>query len=217
MANPQPPVTRLTLISALCHGLRWEEFVALYGRVILGWGRRDFGLQESDAENLRQEVLLKVWKNIRGFEPAKGRFRNWLYICTRNAVYNLNRRNGRMPRPQGGNFFDLEGPCLVQASPAVSWDKRSDCNDPEKALRILEDEGFDGESLEEAVARVRERVQPSTWKAFLLFEFCDMKAKEIGPRLDMKPATVNQAVHRVRQLLLHELTLRRAGPQESRG
>ena len=65
MTGPQPPLTRLTLIGAIRQGLRWEEFVALYGRLILHWGRRDFGLQECDAENLRQEVLLRVSRALR--------------------------------------------------------------------------------------------------------------------------------------------------------
>src|SRR5712691_11362157 len=91
MAGQEFPVTRLTLIGALCDGLRWEEFVALYGRLILYWGRRDFGLQECDAENLCQEVLMKVWSGIKAYNPEKGRFRNWLYVCTRNAMLNLQR------------------------------------------------------------------------------------------------------------------------------
>src|SRR5262245_24918325 len=76
MSDQRPPATRLTLIAALREGLRWEEFVALYGRLILYWGRRDFGLQEPDAENLCQDVLLKVWQGIRGYDPARGRFRS---------------------------------------------------------------------------------------------------------------------------------------------
>ena len=91
MTSRQPPLTRPTLVGALRQGCRWEEFVALYGRLILAWGRRDFGLQASDAENLCQEVLLKVWKGIRGYDAGKGRFRNWLYACTRNTVVNLRR------------------------------------------------------------------------------------------------------------------------------
>src|SRR5215467_16260551 len=87
----QPPTTRPTLLGALREGLRWEEFVALYGRLILAWGRSDFGLQASDADNLCQEVLLRVWRGIGTFDPARGRFRAWLYTCARNAACNLRR------------------------------------------------------------------------------------------------------------------------------
>ena len=77
------PATRLTLLGRLRNPAdrdAWAEFVALYGRCILLWGRRDFGLQESDAENLRQEVLIRVWKGVAGYDPARGRFRDWLYV-----------------------------------------------------------------------------------------------------------------------------------------
>ena len=67
--------------------------------------------------------------------------------------------------------------------------------------KFADEEGFALEGLQEAVQFVRERVLPHTWKAFLLFEFFEMTAKEIAPLLEMKPTAVNQAVFRVRQLL----------------
>src|SRR5262249_19578835 len=189
MSDQRPPATRLTLIAALREGLRWEEFVALYGRLILYWGRRDFGLQEPDAENLCQDVLLKVWQGIRGYDPARGRFRSWLYACTRNTVVNLRRRRGEV------SGEDLPEPT---ADPGPAW---QDAEELDAALRAVEQEGYATAGLEEAVLQVRARVRPDTWKAFLLFEFFDLTAREIGPRLGLTPTAVGQAVHRVRQLL----------------
>jgi RNA polymerase sigma factor (sigma-70 family) len=191
MASLEPPRTRLTLIGALREGLRWEEFVALYGRLILSWGRR-FGLQDSDAENLRQEVLIRVWKGIGAYDPARGRFRAWLYTCTRNAVANLLRDQ---PRERlAGDAPDV---------PAA--DRSSEDRSVDEALCALEEEGFAREELQAAARRARDTVQPATWKAFLLFEFFELTAKEIAPRLHLTPAAVNQAVYRVRQLLQREL------------
>ena len=89
MPTGEPPATRSTLIGALCEGLRWEEFVAIYGPLIVVRARREFGLQECDAENVCQEVLIRVWKGIAGYDPARGRFRAWLYACTKNVVADL--------------------------------------------------------------------------------------------------------------------------------
>jgi DNA-directed RNA polymerase specialized sigma24 family protein len=50
-------------------------------------------------------------------------------------------------------------------------------------------------------------VRPATWKAFLLFEFFEMSAKEIAARLELSPAAVNQGVYRIRRLLRQELRL----------
>jgi RNA polymerase sigma factor (sigma-70 family) len=200
MSHSQPPVTRLTLICALRQGLRWEEFVALYGRLILLWGRRDFGLQESDAENLRQEVLIRVWRGIARYDPAKGRFRSWLYTCTRNAVSNL-RRDQRGQQASGDEAAFHRDLAAREPPLPLSWQQLPDDCGVEQALSALEDEGFDADGLQQAVLFVRARVQPATWKAFLLFEFFEMKAKQIAPLVGMKPAAVNQAVHRVRKLL----------------
>src|SRR5579884_664762 len=189
MPRDEPPRTRLTLLGALRQGLRWEEFVALYGRLILAWGRRDFGLQESDAENLCQEVLIRVWKGIAGYDPARGPFRAWLYTCTRNAVSNL-RRAG--PRERLGAYPEA-APDRLPARP-VPWEGRSEDWRPDESLRALEEEGFAGDGLQDAVRRVRAAVRPSTWKAFLLFEFFELPSREIGPHLGMTPAAVNQAV-----------------------
>jgi RNA polymerase sigma-70 factor (ECF subfamily) len=211
-------LTRLTLIGALCRGLRWEEFLGLYGPAILFWGRRDFGLQGPDAENLRQEVLLRVWRGIGGYEPAKGRFRNWLYTCTRNAARNLWRDRHR--EWVGSDRPEVRDQLLNRAAPAPApWAHRVEECSPEEALQVWEEEGFAEEGLQDAVMQVRARVQPATWRAFLLFEFLGMSAKEIGPRLGMKPLAVNQAVYRVRQLLQQTCAAgrpARTGPGESK-
>jgi RNA polymerase sigma-70 factor (ECF subfamily) len=214
MSHSQPPITRLTLIGALRQGLRWEEFVALYGRLILLWGRRDFGLQESDAENLRQEVLIRVWRGIGRYDPAKGRFRSWLYTCTRNAVSNL-RRDERGLQAAGAGAGLQEEPAARETPLPLAWQQLPDDCDLEDALNVLEEEGFDADGLQQAVLSVRARVQPNTWKAFLLFEFFEMKAKQIAPLVGMKPAAVNQAVHRVRQLLQRAVRPRDPSPRPS--
>src|SRR5262249_20493215 len=154
-----------------------EEFVALYGRIILRWARSDFGLQDSDAENLRQEVLIRVWRGIGSYDPNKGRFRAWLYACTKNAISNLRRDRGH----EQFNSFKAEIDDPRQPPPGSEvWNPSGD-NDVQDALCRLEEEGFSEETLQHTIRNVRARVQPATWKAFLLFEFFEMKAKEIAP------------------------------------
>lgn len=41
----------------------------------------------SDFDDLVQNVLLKLWKSIASYDSEKARFRTWLGVVVRNAVY----------------------------------------------------------------------------------------------------------------------------------
>ena len=63
----------------------WAEFVDRYGPQILAWCRR-WGLQETDAQDVTQTVLLQLASKLRTFtyDPAQ-RFRGWLKTLTHHA------------------------------------------------------------------------------------------------------------------------------------
>ena len=92
MPDPTSAKTSISLLKRLelrpTDEVAWEEFVDRYGRRIVGWCRF-WGLQDSDAADVTQTVLLKISANIGNFDPARGSFR---------AVH-----GGRMP-------LDREGP-----------------------------------------------------------------------------------------------------------
>jgi RNA polymerase sigma factor (sigma-70 family) len=63
----------------------WGEFAERYGRKIYGWCRH-WQLQEADAEDVTQQVLLKLAHKMQTFtyDPAKS-FRAWLKTVTHHA------------------------------------------------------------------------------------------------------------------------------------
>src|SRR5215475_11496667 len=63
----------------------WVQFTERYGRKIYAWCRQ-WNLQEADAEDLTQDVLLKLAEKMQTFvyDPAKS-FRAWLKTVTRHA------------------------------------------------------------------------------------------------------------------------------------
>lgn len=65
----------------------WQEFEARYRELILRYARVR-GLQYSDAEDVRQLVMLGLSKSLRNFEysPERGRFRDYVGRIVRNAV-----------------------------------------------------------------------------------------------------------------------------------
>src|SRR5687767_1486677 len=82
--------TRVSLLGRLRHDVTdqaaWSEFVDHYGVKIHDWCRRVWGLQDADARDVTQSVLLKLATRMRDFEYDPGRsFRAWLKTVTQHA------------------------------------------------------------------------------------------------------------------------------------
>jgi RNA polymerase sigma factor (sigma-70 family) len=170
----------------------WARFADRYGRKIYGWCRQ-WKLQEADAEDVAQAVLLKLAERMRAFEydPARS-FRAWLKTVTRHAW--LDSCSAR-PAAAGGSQ-------AVQMLQTV--EAREDL------IRRLDAE-FDRELLEEASARVRVRVAPRTWEAFERTAVRGQSGAEAAAALGMKVATVFVARSKVQKMLQEELRKLDAG------
>jgi RNA polymerase sigma-70 factor (ECF subfamily) len=73
----------------------------------------------------------------------------------------------------------------------------------EDLLRRLDDE-FDRELFDEAMARVRLRVEPRTWDAFRLLSLEGCSGAQAAEKLGMKVATVFVAKSKVLRMLQEE-------------
>ncbi len=78
----------------------WAEFVQLYEPLVVRIARGK-GLQDADAQDLCQELFRAVAGAIDRWDPAKGRFRAWLFRITRNLLVNFLVRQRRQPRGSG--------------------------------------------------------------------------------------------------------------------
>jgi RNA polymerase sigma-70 factor (ECF subfamily) len=70
-----------------------------YSRTVFGVGLRLLGGDRSSAEELVQEVFLKVWRASHTFDPSRGSFSTWLYRVTRNVALDLYRKRTSRIRP----------------------------------------------------------------------------------------------------------------------
>ena len=176
----------------------WGEFAERYGRKIYGWCRR-WQLQEADAEDVTQQVLLKLAQKMRTFsyDPARS-FRAWLKTVTHHAWRDfVEARN--WPGAGSGDTAVLEQLQTVQARDALVEEL---------------DEEFARDLLEEAMARVRLRVQPHTWQAFHVLAVEGRSGAEAAERLGMKVATVFVARSKVQKMLQEEVRkLEGRGPE----
>lgn len=193
--------TRVSLLGRLSRDPEdqhaWAEFVDHYGARIYDWCKR-WALQEADAQDVTQNVLLKLADKLRYFRYDPGRsFRAWLKTITHHAWsdYVEARR-----RPGLGSGDSSVGRLLDDVA------ARDDL------MRRL-DEAFDRELLEEAMARARLRVEPQTWEAFRLTALEDLAGADAAARIPMAVAQVYVAKRRVQKLIQEELA-RLEGPEE---
>ena len=165
----------------------WTAFVERYRDRILAWCRH-WGLQEADAEDVCQGLLLAVPAKMKCFryDPAKGRFRGWLKTVVRHAVTDFLRDRAKGDRRAGD-------PAALDQVEAVG--------DLISRLGEL----FDLELFEEALQRVRQRVQPATWEAFRLTALESRTGKEAAAVLGLKVATVHVYRNRVQTMIRRDL------------
>src|SRR5262245_21929844 len=168
----------------------WNEFVDRYGRKIYAWCRR-WALQPADAEDLTQNVLLDLARQMRTFEyRPSGSFRGWLRTVAYRALCDLRENRRKAPAGSGdsavlGLLHSVEG--------------------GEDLLKQLEQE-CDRELLEEAKRRVRQRVEAATWEAFRLTTEEGLSGADAAARLGMQVATVFKARSRVRKMVQEVLS-----------
>src|SRR5271156_4106871 len=147
----------------------WKEFVWRYGPRIYQWCGK-WNLQDADAQDVTQSVLLKLAGKMQTFQYDPSRsFRGWLRTLTMHALSDFLEERQRSD-PQA----------LHSLTVAAAHDG---------LLHDLEEE-FDQELLEKAMARVRQRLTPHKWQAFELTALEGLSGSEAAARLQMKVATV---------------------------
>jgi RNA polymerase sigma-70 factor (ECF subfamily) len=150
----------------------WRTFADVYGRLVYRYCRRR-GLQEADAVDVTQEVLVQVSRSMPRFEyqPQRGRFRGWLATVTRNKLNRFWKRN-----------LTTKQLC-VEDAPAtcdLTWD--------DEYHQML---------LAAAVERTKPHFEPLTWQAFELVWFDELAAAETARRLKLPIERVYVAKSRV--------------------
>jgi RNA polymerase sigma factor (sigma-70 family) len=167
----------------------WDEFVDRYAGRIYAWCRR-WRLPPADAEDVTQEVLVRLVRKMRTFtyDPARS-FRSWLKTVTQHAWSDF--RAARPPDSPAGLLDTVEA--------------RADL------LERLREE-FDQELLHRAMERVRWRVEPRTWEAFQLMRVEGLAGADVARRLGMQAASVFVVVGRVQKKIQDEVRLLEQDP-----
>ena len=103
--------TLWTVISRAGQGDRdsFERFVGSYRRPLVSFLQAK-GLPEADAEDLSQEVFLRIYEKrlLLRFDAARGRFRSFLLAIARNMLSEHRRNAGALKREGGRVKISLE-------------------------------------------------------------------------------------------------------------
>jgi RNA polymerase sigma factor (sigma-70 family) len=193
MSDALLPTTRISLLTQLRQDPSdqesWDEFVDRYGRHIYRWCRQ-WNLQDADAEDVTQDILVKLTLKLRAFayDPSRS-FRGWLKTVTHHAWQDFE-DGRRRARAAAGDGCDDDLMLTLEAR--------------EDLVRKLE-EAFDLELLEVAKTRVRLRVAPHTWEAFRLVALEGVPAAEVATKVDLQVAMVYVAKSKVQKMLQEEI------------
>jgi len=74
---------------------------------------------EDEAQDLLQDTMVKIWKNIHRHDPAKGRLFTWLLNITRNTVIDHLRVHNR--NPTGRLDWTAEATLTGSVTPQTSY------------------------------------------------------------------------------------------------
>jgi RNA polymerase sigma-70 factor (ECF subfamily) len=192
--------TSPSLLGRLKHDISdpqaWGDFVRRYGSDILRWCHK-WHLQDADAQDVTQTVLLKLAQKLRTFDyDAKRSFRAYLKTLTRYAVADF--LEERLPERGQGGSVALEQLNAVEARDDLLTHLQS---------------AFDQELLEKAMEMVRARVEPHTWEAYCLTALERLSGAEVAMRMNLKVATVFKARSKVQQMLRDQVKLLDADPE----
>lgn len=179
------PETRYSLIQRLQDAgddAAWEEFASIYRPIIVRIALRR-QLQFDDAEDLAQQVLLLVLKNISKWktDPARARFRTWLQTVVRNAMMNALTRRPKEQAAGGANSLQQLNQC------------------PDKAESLWFDLEWHRETLRWVAQQVRGEFESTTWTAFWDTAIEQVSAQEVAERTGRSVGAVYIARSRVMQ------------------
>lgn len=197
------PVLSLTTRSSLLERLKnvddeasWREFCRMYSDLIRRLALKA-GMTEHEAEEVLQEVLISMVRNISGFtyNPAVSSFRRWLSNMVRWRI--RDQRKKRLlhhsidePRREGseqaGLVEDIADPAghALEAAWETEW---------KKSL------------LDAALARIKRQVKPKQFQIYHLLVTHELPVPEVCRRLKVNAAQLYLAKHRVSQALRQEL------------
>ncbi len=186
----------LTLVRQCMAGEQqaWQQLVSSHHRRVYAICYRFTG-RGDDAEDLTQDVFLKIYRNLASFDAAKGSFQTWITTLTRNLLVDHFRRTrndrltGSLDAPMSSDGEE-DGPSMA--------DRLAD-------HRPSQEHHAAGMELKLRIQQALAEISPELREAVILRDLEDMDYKEIAQVLCIPEGTVKSRISRGRGELARRL------------
>jgi len=177
---------------------KWQEFFDTYWRLIYGVARKS-GLNDAEAQDVVQETVLSVARNISRYDKNAGSFKSWLMQLTRWRIVDQVRKRG--PAAQKAQT-DTARTATIDRIPDPSG----------RRLEALWDDEWRQSLLETALERVKRKVNAKHFQIFDCLVLKRWPVSKTASTLGVNVAQVYLVKHRIAGLLKREVSeLERAG------
>lgn len=165
----------------------FRELVEAHERRVIGTVTRMLG-DENEAQDLAQQVFIRVWKSASRWEPT-AKFTTWLYTILRNLVFNECRRRSRHP---------------TRSLDAASDDEEHPQQFADGNTKAPDTSLLDGE-MQDAIERAIHELPEAQRMAVVMRRYQDVSYEEIAEVLDLTVPAVKSLLFRARTDLREKL------------
>ena len=161
-------------------------------RMVTGQHKRVYGIcyrftgDATDAEDITQDVFIKVYRNLASFDADKGSFGTWITTLTRNMLVD-NYRRTRLDRATDSMDVSASG---EDDGPVMS-ERLAD-------TRPNQEQQYAGLELKARIQSALAKISPDLREAVILRDLEDLDYKEIALILKIPEGTVKSRISRGR-------------------
>lgn len=163
----------------------WEEIVQRHHRRIYNICYRFAGTSD-DAQDLTQEVFIKMYRTLKTYDVGKGAFMTWVTTVTRNLLVDHFRKT---KQDRMTDSLDTPSSEHEDAQP-LSMQIADPSRPPDSQVQSRE--------TREAVHQALQKLSPELREAVILRDLQDMDYKEIAGALKVPEGTVKSRINRGR-------------------
>jgi RNA polymerase sigma-70 factor (ECF subfamily) len=171
----------------------WEEIVRSHNRRIYNICYRFTGSPD-DAEDLAQEVFIKVYRTLGSFDLDKGAFTTWITTVTRNLLVDNFRKKKQDRMTESIDAAPADNEDAMTLGDRLQHEGPS----PDAALQTQE--------TQKMVQQALQKLSPELREAVILRDLQDMDYREIAQALKVPEGTVKSRINRGRTELARLLS-----------